>query len=133
MEDSCQEKDQDISTSDIFIKDILKRENIELRHCPMANMIADFFTKSLQGKLFRKMRDVIMGLTNFIMEECVGTSRNFKIGGISKNVPNLLIAKSVLRLTQIQGSINRQTMKNVKRTVMYTTNQMNRLPQHQTR
>jgi hypothetical protein len=28
-------------------------------------MIADFFTKPLQGKLFAKFRDVIMGITHF--------------------------------------------------------------------
>ena len=28
-------------------------------------MIADFFTKPLQGKLFRKFRDIIMGITHF--------------------------------------------------------------------
>ena len=28
-------------------------------------MIADFFTKLLQGALFRKFRDIIMGITHF--------------------------------------------------------------------
>ena len=30
-------------------------------YCPTAKMIADFFTKPLQGNLFRKLRDVVMG------------------------------------------------------------------------
>ena len=54
-----------------FIKDVLKRENIELRHCPTERMIADYFTKPLQGSLFRKMRDIIMGVTLFPVEKRV--------------------------------------------------------------
>ena len=34
-------------------------------------MIADYFTKPLQGSLFRKMRDIIMGVTSFPVEERV--------------------------------------------------------------
>ena len=40
-----------------FIEDILKRENIEVKHCPIERMIANFFTKPLQGKLFKYLRD----------------------------------------------------------------------------
>ena len=54
-----------------FIKDVLKRENIELRHCPTECMIADYFTKPLQGSPFRNMRDIIMGVTSFSVEERV--------------------------------------------------------------
>ena len=39
-------------------------------------MIADHFTKPLQGLLFRKMRDIIMGLTTFPEEERVGNKQN---------------------------------------------------------
>jgi hypothetical protein len=44
-----------------FIKDRLHTEGIEVKYCPTELMIADFFTKPLQGTLFRKFRDVIMG------------------------------------------------------------------------
>ena len=45
----------------LFIKDVLKRENIELKHCPTENMVADFYTKPLVGKKFTFFRDYIMG------------------------------------------------------------------------
>jgi hypothetical protein len=32
-----------------------------VKHCPTEQMLADFFTKPLQGSLFRKFRDVVMG------------------------------------------------------------------------
>lgn len=34
-------------------------------------MVDDFFTKPLQGSLYKKMRDFIMGITSSINEECV--------------------------------------------------------------
>ena len=34
---------------------------MEIKYCPTENMIADFFTKPLQGALFNRLRDVIMG------------------------------------------------------------------------
>ena len=51
---SCGEKSRHIDIRFFFIKDVLKRENIELRRCPTERMIADYFTKPLQGSLFRK-------------------------------------------------------------------------------
>jgi hypothetical protein len=44
-----------------WIKDRLGIENIDVRYCPTAQMLADFFTKPLQGSLFRKLKAVIMG------------------------------------------------------------------------
>mgnify|MGYP003305295594 CR=1 FL=1 len=61
-----------ISTSDIFfIKDTVDRENITVTHCPTEQMIADFFTKPLQGNLFRNMRDIIMGASPYPSKERV--------------------------------------------------------------
>ncbi|CAJ1957919.1 unnamed protein product [Cylindrotheca closterium] len=44
-----------------WIKDRLKTEGIEVQYCPTEKMFADFFTKPLQGNLFRKLRDVVLG------------------------------------------------------------------------
>jgi hypothetical protein len=43
------------------MKDRTKAEEITVRHCPTLQMVGDFFTKPLQGNLFKKFRDVIMG------------------------------------------------------------------------
>jgi len=42
--------------------DRLKKEQVEIEYCPTGIMLGDFFTKPLQGSLFKKMRDVVMGL-----------------------------------------------------------------------
>ena len=44
-----------------WIKDRVKQEHISIRHCPTEDMIGDFFTKPLQGSLFVRFRDVILG------------------------------------------------------------------------
>ena len=44
-----------------WIKDRLKSERIKVEYCPTSKMIADFFTKPLQGTLFRKLRDIMLG------------------------------------------------------------------------
>jgi hypothetical protein len=44
-----------------FIKDRIKSGEIEVEFCPTENMIADFFTKPLQGKRFLHLRKIIMG------------------------------------------------------------------------
>ena len=36
---------------------------LKMVHMGTNDMIADFYTKPLQGDLFRKMRDKIMGIT----------------------------------------------------------------------
>ena len=44
-----------------WIKDRLDSEGIEVKYCPTSKMLADFFTKPLQGSQFRRFRDVILG------------------------------------------------------------------------
>ena len=39
----------------------METENITIVYCPTEEMLADFFTKPLQGALFQKFRRVLMG------------------------------------------------------------------------
>jgi hypothetical protein len=47
------------------MKDRIASGEINLVHRPTDIMVADFFRKSLQGHLFAKFRDIIMGITHF--------------------------------------------------------------------
>jgi hypothetical protein len=59
---SCGPNSWHIDIRYFFIKDRLRLGNIDVEeYCPTEQMLADFFTKPLQGSLFRKFRDVIMG------------------------------------------------------------------------
>ncbi len=44
-----------------FIADRVKSKEIRIEYCPTGIMVADYFTKALQGMIFRKLRDMIMG------------------------------------------------------------------------
>ena len=58
---SCGQRSRHIDIRYFFITDHAKRHSINILHCPTANMLADFFTKPLQGSLFRKFRSVLLG------------------------------------------------------------------------
>lgn len=45
-----------------YVKDKVAADEVKIKHCPTDMMLADFFTKPLQGTLFRKMRDQIMNI-----------------------------------------------------------------------
>jgi hypothetical protein len=50
-----------------FIADRVKSNEIRIEYCPTGIMIADYFTKPLQGILFRQLRDMIMGNTDIAL------------------------------------------------------------------
>jgi hypothetical protein len=43
------------------VKDRVDKKEVCIQYCPTEQMLADFFTKPLQGSLFKLFRDVIMG------------------------------------------------------------------------
>jgi len=45
-----------------FVKDLLDRDIITMAHCLSENMIADFFTKPIQGKRFQYLRKLILNI-----------------------------------------------------------------------
>ena len=57
----CTRNLRHISIRYFFVKDGLDKKEFRLDYCPTGNMIADYFTKPLQGALFNKFRAVIMG------------------------------------------------------------------------
>ena len=52
-----------------------------MEYCPTDKMLADFFTKPLQGKKFRAFRDQILNAQRPVVQECVGTSNLKDDGG----------------------------------------------------
>ena len=55
-----------------YVKDLVDRKEVSVEHCPTDRMIADFFTKPLQGALFIKFRDVTLGhkpVSSIILDE----------------------------------------------------------------
>ena len=46
-----------------------------LKHCKTDKMVADYFTKPLQGSLFKVIRNYIMGISEIPIEERVGKTK----------------------------------------------------------
>jgi hypothetical protein len=62
-----------------FVTDNVRRGRLSIQHCPTVEMIADCFTKPLQGSAFQKMVKLIMNIGDDMMldpspQECVKTS-----------------------------------------------------------
>lgn len=57
---SAGQKSRHINIRYFWLKDRTETEKIQIRHCPTLHMLADFFTKPLQGNLFRGFRAIIL-------------------------------------------------------------------------
>ena len=44
-----------------FISDQVEKGNLMIEYCPTNDMVADYFTKPLQGAKFQKFKAMIMG------------------------------------------------------------------------
>ena len=58
---SCTGNSRHINIRYFFVKDRIDKKELRVEYCPSLIMLADYFTKPLQGHLFQKFRDVIMG------------------------------------------------------------------------
>jgi hypothetical protein len=59
---SSSKRTRHINIRYFFVKDRVQSGELSIQHCPTGIMIADFFTKPLQGTAFRKFRDEIMNI-----------------------------------------------------------------------
>lgn len=58
---SCTGNSRHIHIRYFFVKDRIDKGEVKIEYCPTLQMLADFYTKPLQGTLFRKFWRVIMG------------------------------------------------------------------------
>jgi len=59
---SCGKQSRHVNIRFFWIADRLKEHDMTVEYCPTDAMLADFYSKPLQGGLFKRMRDVVMGL-----------------------------------------------------------------------
>lgn len=60
--DSSSKRTKHINTRYYFVKDRIDSGEVCLEWCPTAEMVADFFTKPLQGSVFIRFRNYIMNI-----------------------------------------------------------------------
>jgi hypothetical protein len=94
-----------------FIADRVKSKEIRIEYCPTGLMIADYFTKPLQGVLFRQLRDMIMGNVDIALPPSAADGNAGSSGGILA-VPTPQGSRSVL------GKINEASSSFLSLTVL---------------
>ena len=58
---SCTGNSKHVDIRFFFVHDRVKSGDIKVLYCPTDKMVADFFTKPLQGSIFKKLRNSVMG------------------------------------------------------------------------
>ena len=85
---SCTGNSRHINIRFCFVKDRVENKKVVIKYCPTEFMLADFYTKALQGSLFNRFRDVLMGYKDIShlklpidlkFKECVGNSSNIPV------------------------------------------------------
>ena len=88
---SCTGNSRHIDIKFFWVKDRVNKKEVEIKYCPTTLMLGDYFTKPLQGNLFRRFRDVIMGkvhINDLLLDP------NFKIKERVEKVSKIVIRKS---------------------------------------
>ena len=58
---SCTGNSRHVNIRYFYVKDLIDKKQVRVMYCPTSLMLADFFTKALQGKLFHFFRNIVMG------------------------------------------------------------------------
>ena len=90
------------------IKDKLKQHNIEVRYCSTENMIADFFTKPLQGTQFRKLRRLVLGMDPLSTLELTSSSDTIPKERIGSSLEPLQSQGPAQSREQMKVGLNRE-------------------------
>ena len=61
---SSSKRTKHINIRYFFVTDRINKKEMTVEWCPSGQMVADFMTKPVQGSLFQKFRDIIMGVDN---------------------------------------------------------------------
>ena len=72
----------------------MNNEKIKVRYCPTEKMIADFFTKQLQGNLFRSFRDIILGYKHISELDKIGEKLSSE-ERVEKDIPRKAVMTGI--------------------------------------
>ena len=84
--ESCTGNSRHIDIRYFFVKDRVDKGEVEVIYCMTEEMLADYFTKPLQGALFEKLRRVIMGWDPIsILQDVVASKMKERVGNCEQN------------------------------------------------
>jgi hypothetical protein len=93
---SSSKRTKHINVRYFFITDRANKGEVSIVWCPTGDMILDYATKPLQGALFRKFRDQIMGVVPAQDPGSGKTDRNIGKSDTAKSKPSTKKAKSMV-------------------------------------
>ena len=108
----------------------VKKKAIHVTHCPTEEMVGDFFTKPLQGSLFIKMRNYVMGVEepgyqvlprSVLSIHDTKNTRKQKFIGTQKYNSEVVKVGDEHMTKDSDGSTRDVAMKNTQGTSLYTT------------
>ena len=88
---SCTGNSRHIDIKYFWVKNRIDDKEVEIEYCPTTLMLGDYFTKPLQGNLFRRFRSVIMGHTH--INDLLG-DEDFPLKERVEKMHNIVIKKS---------------------------------------
>jgi hypothetical protein len=100
---SSSKRTRHINIRYFFIADRIAQQEVSVEYCPTKEMVADFFTKPLQGTLFKTLRDYVMNI-------------NPTTDDLQDYRSVLEIAESKLNPDSSWTTVQRKTGRKVKRT-----------------
>ena len=113
-----------------YVTEQIRKKAIHVTHCPTEEMVGDFFTKPLQGSLFIKMRNYIMGNEepgNQILPRSVLSNHNMmtirkqKYVGTRKHNSEAVVKTSHEHVAKdSDGSTKDVSLKNIQGTTLHT-------------
>ena len=65
---SCSKRTRHIDIRYFYVTDRLENGDLDITYCPTTKMTADYMSKPLQGSLFEKHRNAIMGLSDLTVK-----------------------------------------------------------------
>ena len=105
--ESCTGNSRHIDIRYFFVKDRVAKGEVEIIYCPTEQMLADYFTKPLQGSLFNKFRRVIMGYDPIsILKEFCTSKMKERVG---KGDKNLILEEQKVREKRVRFSDSKIT------------------------
>ena len=106
---SCTSNSKHVAIKYFWCMDRIRNGNITMRHCPTEDMLADYMSKPVQGKLFTRFRNVIMGWEHLSTLFDISNSNEERVGD-NGDLP-VEPRKSKLTYAEIV-SVHRQQSKN---------------------
>ena len=101
---SCTGNSRHVDIRFFFVKDRIDKNEVKIEYSPTYQMLADYFTKPLQGKSFHTFRNIIMGWEHIsTLKKVTSPHMKERVGNLAKNVspdldvkyPNGVICESV--------------------------------------